>query len=154
MAAVTIKVYGLNRSSDAQLTVRLIDVAAEKRLWGSKTLSSNQVKAALNKGQNPFGETISSLTDYVEHSLQSLDKPDLDNAKIRQRADAVAREEAANPLPALVELRYYQLQGLLTPLQAELCYQRVTDFESAGLLANGAPEERRRVIERFLPRSK
>jgi hypothetical protein len=154
VAAVAVKISGLNRSMDAQLTVRLIDVATEKRLWGSKTLSSNQVKAAINKGQNPFGETISSLTDYLEHNLQSLDKPDLDNAKIRQRADAAAREETANSLPVLVEVRYYQLQGLLTPLQAELCYQRVVEIENASLLANGSAEERRRVIERLLPRSK
>ena len=152
VAVIVFKVY--NRGMDAQLTLRLIDVATEKRLWTSKQLNSNQVKAAINKGQNPFGETINSLTDYLEHHFQPLDKPDLDNVKIRQRADAVAREETASPLPALVELRYYQLQGLITPLQAETSYQRIVEIENASLLADGSAEERRRVIERFLPRAR
>lgn len=47
-----------------------------------------------------------------------------------------------------------QLQGLLTPLQAELGYQRLVELDGAGLLASGSEEERRRVIERFLPRSR
>jgi hypothetical protein len=154
IANVAFKVFGVNRTVDANLTVRLVDVATEKRLWASKMISSNQVKAARSRNQpDPSRDLVRGLSEYLETNFQLQDKPSLDSTKARLRAEAVAREEPTNPLPALVEVRYYQLKGLLTPLQAESCYQRLVDAENAGVLANGKAEERQRVIERFLPRT-
>jgi hypothetical protein len=154
IANVTFKVYGVNRTVDANLALRLVDVAGERAgfLWTSKTLSSNQVKAALNRGQDPTRDVIRSFTEYLEVNCHLQDKPALDAAKVRQRIESLVKQES-NPLPALVEVRYYQLKGALTPHQAEQYYQRLLDAESGSVLAGGSAEDRRRVIERFLPRS-
>ncbi len=140
IANVSFKIYGVNRTVDANLAMRLMDVATEKRLWSSKTLSSNQVKAALQRGQDPVKDLVRTLTEYVETHFHLQDRPALDAAKIRQRAEAMTREETVNPLPALLELRYYQRKGLLTGLQAEQAYQRVLDAASAPVMASGDPD--------------
>jgi hypothetical protein len=115
-------------------------------------LSSNQAKAAIAKGQDPSAELMKSLTDYLDKNMALKDKPDLDALKIRQRAETVAKEQG-NPLAALVEVRYYQLKGLLTPLQAEMCYRQLVDADHVEAMTNGTPEQRRKAIERFLPRT-
>ena len=151
VAAVSFKVTGINRNIDASLAVRIMDVATQKRLWSSPTLHSNAVKAAMRRGQDPGGELVSDFTEYLEKNFRFQEKPAIDKEEARRRAEALAREEPMNPLPALMEIRYYQHHELLTPIQAELFYQRLIGFDDAEAMATGNGQQRTRIIERFVP---
>jgi hypothetical protein len=149
VAVVTITLKG--RIIDATLSVRLIDVATEKRLWTGATLSSNQVKIAMARGQDPSSELIESLKEYLEKHLQLEAKPTLDKAKVRERLDKLVKDDGVNPLPMLFELRYYQQRGVLTAKEAEPYYKTLVGLEDAEAMASGTPEQRQRLITRYLP---
>ena len=151
VAAVSFKVTGINRNIDASLAVRIMDVNTQKRLWSSPTLHSNAVKAAMRRGQDPGGDLVEDFTEYVQKNFRLQEKPGIDKEEARRRAEELARQEPSNPLPALMEIRYYQHHELLTPIQAELCYQRLIGFDDAEAMATGNSEQRTSILERFVP---
>jgi hypothetical protein len=149
VAAVTISLRG--RSIDASLTVRLIDVATEQRLWTSPLLNSSRVKLAISRGQDPASEMVAGIKDYLDSKFEMTERPALDKAKVIERLDALVQDDGNNPLPLLFEVRYHQRHGMVTPAQAEAYYKTLVGLEDAAALATGTEEQRRSILERYVP---
>jgi hypothetical protein len=58
-----------------------------------------------------------------------------------------------NPLPALAEARMYHTRGLLQDNHLTIAYQKILAVDQLGTqLATGSEEEKKKIIEKWLPR--
>jgi hypothetical protein len=149
VAVVTISLRG--RIVDASLSVRLIDVATEKRLWTSPTLNSNQVKVAMARGQDPASEMLEEMKGYLESKFELIERPALDKEKVKQRLEKLVSDNTESPLPLLLETRFYQRQGAITVKEAEEYYRSLVGLEESAAMASGTEDQRRQIIQRYLP---
>jgi len=67
------------------------------------------------------------------------------------RVGELLKESHQNPLSVLAEIRMYNTRGLLQDAHLLLAYQRKTSDHSGTALATGTEEERKQVIEPWLP---
>lgn len=92
----------------------------------------------------------------LDQAMKFKEVPDLTDAKVaekvlKQAAKIVGNGGQENPLPVLLELRYYQALGALKPEDALPLVQKVVKDEAkAKTLVSGSVEERKKVLEGWL----
>ncbi len=135
------------------LTVKIYDVARDDELWSSRPLNSRRVQAALAGARsdgNPAQEFLESLGKYVKQNLRLQEMPALDAAVVARRAQSLAAQEHRDPLPALLELRYYAAEGLLDEPALQEHYATILGPQDGAALSAGDVEQRRQVVEALL----
>jgi hypothetical protein len=150
------------------ISLRLLDVATHKALWESRPLSDMKVQAAkqqasgskasgkkVAKGKDlgdPAGDLVDELLHYAQTNLKLADMPAITAEVAHKRADWLAEQGDSNPLPVLLELRYYQWKQLLTPEETAGFFAKILGDENGPKLANGSDQERLTAVARLLPR--
>ncbi|MDZ4778933.1 MAG: DUF1559 domain-containing protein [Planctomycetia bacterium] len=92
----------------------------------------------------------------TEEALEFKDVPDLTGEKVadkvlKQAAKMVGAGGQENPLPVLLELRYYQVIGALKPEDALPLVQKLLKDEArATTFVSGTPEERKSLLENWI----
>jgi hypothetical protein len=159
----------VNRAPEQSLlTLRLLDVASHKMLWESRPLSDSKVQAAKQQASggktsgkktaksknlgDPAGDLVEELLRYAQSDLKLADMPAITAEVAQKRADWLTEQESTNPLPALLELRYYQWKQLLTPEETAGYFTKILGDEKGPKLAKGSDQERLSVVSRLLPR--
>jgi hypothetical protein len=148
------------------ITLRLLDVATHKMLWESRPLSDLKVQAAKQQTSggktsgkkaakskelgDPAGDLVEELLHYAQTNLKLTEMPAITAEVAKKRAGWLADQEHSNPLPTLLELRYYQWKQLLTPEETAGFYAKILGDENGPKLANGSDQERLTVVGRLL----
>lgn len=125
-----------------------------KRLWTSRDLNSTQVQAAQHRpgAPDPLAELIAQAVAALQR-FHLTELPEIPREAAQRRAETLAASTMEQPLPALLELRYYQSRGLLDEQQLASLYERlVGNADDGSRLAGGAPEERLEIVRRWLPK--
>lgn len=151
--SVALHTGSLRGPPQTNLVVKVHDVARNQELWSSRPLNSRRVEAALagaRAGENPAQEFLEDLLKFVDENLHLAEMPELDPAVVARRAQALAARKHANPLPALVELRYYASKGLLDETALREHYKAILGPRDAAELTEGDLEQRRQVVEALL----
>jgi len=146
------------------MTPYLRDVATNKPLWGSnKTLNSRAVEAARKKGSDPLADSLEEVLAFVDDKVRLVEVPNIGRESVVRHAEASVKEFAEakdkpggvekprDPLPLLMELRYYQWKKLLTAEEVSGHYAKIVGADDGPPLATGTAIERRNVIQRWLP---
>ncbi len=152
--ALALRPGSLRGNVQTSLSMKAYDVAKNQEIWSSRDLSSRRVEAAIagdRADEDPARDFVDDVLKYVDESLQLADMPKLDPTVVARRAAALAAEEHADPLPALVELRYYLAKGLLDASALRAHYTAILGPQDGAELSAGNLEQRRQVVEGLLP---
>ena len=135
--------------------LRIFDVSKDRAIWTSKPLSNLRVaaaKAAGDGGADPAGEFVDRMLKYVDAQLKLVEMPSINHEAAVRRAESLVGQRFDDPLLTLMELRYYQSKGLLTPEELAEYYTKILGPGDGPLLATGTEAQRRLIVERWLPR--
>ena len=149
-------VMQVNVPNRIEMTMRLklVDVATGEALWSSKSLSNRKVATARQKGQDPLSELLDSLLTEIDDHYRLEAMPQMTAENVSGRVSSLlAGLEGLDPaarLPILVELRYYQAQGLLTPEAAADAYEQILGKPEARELATQDGPGRKSLVETWL----
>jgi hypothetical protein len=166
LGLTTIKPAVARAPEQSSITLRLLDVATHKMLWDSRPLSDTKVhsakqqasgakaagkKAAKSKDPgDPAGDLLDELLHYAQTNLKLIEMPAITAEVANKRAGWLADQEYSNPLPALLELRYYQWKQLLTAEETAGVYAKILGDQDGPKLAKGSDRERLTVVGRLL----
>jgi hypothetical protein len=89
---------------------------------------------------------------YAQSNLKLTEMPAITAEVAQKRAEWLSQDEYSNPLPALLELRYYQWKQLLTPEETAGFFTKILGDSNGPKLATGSDQERLTVVGRMLPR--
>lgn len=127
----------------ATLTARIVDVAAGTPGWQSEPLR-NRNQSLLEQDAAEWAND--NLSQIDEFKLAPL--PALDEKQTEKRMDELEKKKIANPMSALLEVRYYQIKGLIPIDRASAFYAQVLG-EPGKLLASDDAGERKQALEKL-----
>jgi hypothetical protein len=90
------------------------------------------------------------LFDFVDDQLAVKEMPELTPEVVRQRGEALAEGQYSNPLPVLLELRYYEFKKLLKPEEISAFFAKIVGADEGPRLATGPIEQRKEVVQRWI----
>jgi hypothetical protein len=158
VAAVAAKIARVRGNAQVQstLTLRVIDVVRNETLWSSKPVNST----AAEKEQPAEGQAtqapafargvLRELFDFMEENLALVDMPKLTPEVVRERGASLAAAQYVNPLPTLLELRYYEFNKLLKPEENSALFAKIVGADEGPRLATGPIEQRKEIVQRWL----
>lgn len=163
VAAISAKIARTKKNLEGQIqstiTLRVVDVMRNETLWTSKPVSST---AAEKEQPAADGQTVTpafargllrELFDFLDAELALVDMPKLTVEVVRERGTTLAAAQYVNPLPVLLELRYYEFRKLLTPEEDSGFFAKIVGPDEGPRLATGPIEQRKEVVQRWLGRA-
>ncbi len=166
LGLTTIKPAVARAPEQSSITLRLLDVATHKMLWDSRPLSDAKIHAAKQQASggkasgkkaakskdpgDPAGNLLDELLHYAQTNLKLTEMPAITAEVAKKRAGWLSDQDYPNPLPALLELRYYQWKQLLTPEEMAGAYAKILGDQDGPKLAKGSDQERLTVVGRLL----
>ena len=138
--------------SQSTIVLHLIDVAKDAKLWTSKPLNNVKVAAAQQSGKEggPAADLLDDAAKCIDKQLQLVEMPKIGAEAAQRRAASLAAEKQTNPLPALVELRYYETKKLITSEQFAAHAVKIAGPGTGRRLVAGNEDDRLKVLEQWL----
>lgn len=136
--------------------IQLYNVADGKKTFTGGRLNNLAVQAERAKdtpsrGGDSVDKEIEKLFKEIDTNWRLASLPALQPDHVLVRIGDLLKESHQNPLPVLAEIRMYHTRGLLQDNHLLLAYQRKTNDQSGTMLATGTEEERKQVIQPWLP---
>jgi len=134
------------------IQIHIYDVASDTELWKSRELSSAKVVMAARgvKGGGTTGDLATDVLRYIDRHFVLEKMPEITEEMMQERLAELAEKKPHNPLPALMELRYYEMIKLLTPHQFLEQALKIIEIEDARCLTGNDSAQQKEVIERWL----
>jgi hypothetical protein len=140
-------------NNDVELV--LLDVAKGKELYNSGTL--NNMKVQKDREQNKedgVEKEVKKIFDFIDKDLTLTNLPAALTPEI-VKTNRVEKQLLAgtidDPLSVLTEIRFYHRNKLLSDADALAAIGKVAGEANAKTLLEGTEEDRKKVIERWLP---
>lgn len=133
--------------------LKILDPIPEHEdIFISRPIDNIKVAQAMSSrsSDDPIAELVEKVTQSMDNVVLT-DMPALTPELVAKRAEHLAATATENPLPSLMELRYYEWKGLIKPEQLSAAYTRLVG-EDGAKLATGTEDERRKIVERWLPK--
>jgi hypothetical protein len=145
---LSLKAGGLSGRVDRVLRVRLLDAASKKALFSSEPLSSRQLMMAQQQGQDLAVGLVEDVLRAVDGQFTLKPMPEMRPEHVTRRVSSLldSHERGEDPWPLLIELRYYQVRGLLGEAAAGTAFERVVGDGRGEALATGTEAQRRTVL--------
>ena len=148
------------RSGPAQavLEIHIVDICKGGDDWPAKpTVNHVRVMAAQqstgkekDKPENPLPALLKAIQLHIDRQCKLEEMPALEHEAVLKRAAALVAMKAKNPLPALLELRYYQWKKALSDQEFAEYAAKIAGAEDSRRLATGTDSERRQVVDQWL----
>ncbi len=138
-----------------ETSISLYETATQKKLHGTKKFNNIKVQTDRQEGKDDgVDKELDRLFEAVDSGLKMVDLPTALNTEIvaRRLADQVSKK-SDNPLPILVEAQMFQRKGLLDEAALFRAYEEILGVDFGRLLATGTEEEKKRVLEQWLPKT-
>ena len=138
------------------LIMEIVDVGKDEVLWTSEPVTGvgGDDSLAMDSRNETCHTMVDTILEYFDGRLILTAMPALKPEIVKRRAEALASAENADPLPALAELRYYELKKLLTPQQLSGYFAKLVGAEDGPQLATGLETARREVLAKLRHRGK
>ena len=146
--------------TDVVAKTQLYDVAggaslgALPVLYSRRATSGRTGRAPLDVYNQAIENHLQSLVKIVDTKLRVSAPPNLDAADAARRAAKLAAAQNRERLPALVELHYYRLSGLLKTADVMPHYTKLVGGASAGKLASADAAGRLAALAPLLPQER
>ena len=132
-----------------ELQIHVLRVSDGKSLWHSDVLTDRKLKAERRKGKDPAADLVAAAFTFIDKELRLTNMPDVKPDSARKRAAKVSADLGIEPMTAVIEIRYYQVQGLLTADEAREAYEKKLGKAAAEALATGDESDREQVLATF-----
>jgi len=149
IAAVAAKA-GRQGTPQTILVLRILDVVKNKELYASKPLSSLRVSDNPD-GVDPVAKFTDEAMSFIDENFRLREMPDISRPAALRRAKSLVAGKHGNPLPVMMELRYYEWKKLLTTEELAGHYGQLIGQADGQRLATGSELERLQVVSRWLP---
>jgi hypothetical protein len=139
-------------------TIFLYSPAQTKELYDSAPLNNIQVQIARaeQKGDTDLVDAVvTKLFETIDSKYKLGDLPPAKQTPeaVLDRLRTLIGATHENPLPVLAEARMYHTRGLLQDSHLTIAYQKILAVDQLGTqLATGSEEEKKKVIEKWLPK--
>ncbi|MCR4414950.1 MAG: hypothetical protein NUV77_21235, partial [Thermoguttaceae bacterium] len=135
------------RRAENSVRLRFVDVASGKGLWASEAVMAGS--PLFRKGGAAVEQAIAAAVKRIDTDLCLADMPELTAEQVKARLAALGLPGAkpADPLAALVELRYYQAAKLLSADEVTELYDAVLGAGKGRTLATGDRAARRALLQ-------
>lgn len=135
------------RRFDKVLRIKLIDASGKTPVWISPSMTGQR---AAEKPQGVV-EWVNDILTKAEDTYGIAPFPSLTAEAATKRVETLASQpRASDPLPLLIEVRYYEAKGLLPRERALAVYERHFGAEGAKLFSEGTEGQRRRIVDSLL----
>lgn len=133
------------------MIVQLYDVAKGDMIWESKSISNSKLQTARRQNKNLAADFAGEVLDVIDKKIALHDLPKLSPKLVQERLKAIRLRSVPDELAALVELRYYQLAGLITREQAEAEVAELLSADGATAFCSDDAEARSKLVESLVP---
>ena len=150
----------IRRTGQVSTTTKILiyNVADGKKTFETKKpLNNIQVQItrsqANRQGADPVDQAMEKLFEHVDATWRLGPLPSLQPEHVLSRIGMLLNETHENPLALLAEVRMYHTRGLLQDNHFLLACQRLVHNEQLGTtLATGTEEEKKQVLDPWLPK--
>jgi hypothetical protein len=134
--------------------LRLFDVAQDKQLAGTRLMNNYKIQVAREKDEDD--ETVKLEVENVfkvaDEHFRCIEVPgQIQPSHAAGHASKLAARTYENPLRALAEMRYWHSRKLLSDDQLVKSFTGIVGAEGGTKLAQGSADERKAVVEKWLP---
>jgi hypothetical protein len=136
--------------------VVLLDPIKNTELF--KTGSLNNIKVQKDREQSKedsVEKEVKKLFEYIDKDLTVTELPGAltpEIVKTRRVDNQLLAGSIDDPMAVLAEIRFYQRNKLLSDADAEAAIAKVAGDASAKTLLEGKEEDRKKVVEKWLPK--
>jgi hypothetical protein len=133
----------------------LVDPVKGKELFNSATL--NNIKVQKDREQNKddgVEKEVKKMFEYIDQDLTVTSLPSILTPEIVKNSRVQGKlltGEIVDPLAVLTEIRFYNRNKLLADDDMAAAFVKVAGAEDAKTLLEGSEEERKKVVEKWLP---
>jgi hypothetical protein len=120
-------------------------------IWESKSMSNAKLLAAARQNKNLAAAFAGEVLGEIDQKIVLQDMPKLSAKQIQDRLTAIRARSVPDELAALVEVRYYQLSGLITREQAEAEVAELLSADGASVSCSDDADARRNLVETWVP---
>jgi hypothetical protein len=134
------------------IQIHIYDVAADTEVWKSREVGSGKLVLAANgvKGVGATGDLAAEVLRAIDKQFALQKMPEITEDILQERLAALAEQKTQNPLPALMELRYYEMMKLITPDQFLQQAMKIVELEDARCLTSNDAAQQKKVMDRWL----
>ncbi|MGE0756697.1 MAG: hypothetical protein AB7O38_06740 [Pirellulaceae bacterium] len=160
LALVNVKIT-INRANLIinETVIEFYDVSKPtKPLFKSRDeLTNTKVELARQKNQDDgVDKAVQSHFEYIDKNLVVMALPDFPPDAVKNsRLPALLQSKPENVIPLLAELRFYHRSKLLSDEDTQAAVKQLlgNDESAATTLLTGSEDDRKKVLEKWLPRS-
>jgi len=137
-----------------QTSIQVIDVLRGEKLYETAPLVNLRVEIVREDQpkDDPVEVEIEKLLKFLDEKYALGPLPEhMEPKHAAGRVQKLAAERTSNPLPALVEMRFYHKRELLSREQLLAGYQALIGEQAAAKLLDGSESERIAALSRWLP---
>jgi hypothetical protein len=135
---------------ETSIRVKILDVWKNEVAWNSSTITTKSIKVVDRDVTNSIKALVSDTVDHLTGYYALEKMPSLTPEVVRSRAEYLGRQQYANPLPALLELRYYETQKLLTPEEAGKSFVGILGEVNGRRWNAGNVSDRLQILRRYM----
>jgi hypothetical protein len=126
----------------AIVSARIVDLTGGSGQWSSDSLSNKKKGSAEHDAAEWADDSFEQIDQF---KLQPV--PDLDEKQIDKRVSDLEKKKPTNPLPNLLEVRYYLVKGLISQERAEAYFTQVLG-EQGKLLTSDDAKDRKHALDK------
>ena len=115
-----------------------------------RIMAAQQATTGKDKQENPLPALLKTIQMHMDRQTKLEDMPTIEHEALLKRAAALVAMKAKNPLPALLELRYYQWKKALSDQEFADYAAKLAGADDSHRLATGTDAERKQVVDQWL----
>ena len=115
-----------------------------------RIMAAQQATTGKDKQENPLPALLKTIQMHIDRQTKLEDMPTLEHEALLKRAATLVAMKAKNPLPALLELRYYQWKKALSDQEFADYAAKLAGADDSHRLATGTDAERKQVVDQWL----
>jgi hypothetical protein len=134
--------------------LRLFDVAKDEQLAGTRLLNNYKIQVARQKDEDDdtVAIEIERFFATADEHFRCIDLPEqIQSHHVVGHASRLQPRQEENPLETLAEIRYWHWKKLLPDDQLAVNFGRIVGTENGTKLAQGSADERKAIIDKWLP---
>lgn len=141
-------------STKSKTQARLINVKSGEVLKVSKTLTNTSVAKARESGaeDDPVEVALDQIfKEMSDQDYKAVDMPEIEAQYIKQRVNELVDSKPDNPLPQMVEIKFYHVNGTISRDEFITAIEGMIGPDNAKKLIDGDIDDRESAIAQWMP---
>lgn len=132
--------------TDSIMQVEISDVKNRQAAWSSSDISRRELETAQKEGRDPVTNFVANVFQQIDQNYRLQPMPNITAPIAARRAASLVSKSTRDWRPVLMELRYYQTQGLLPAPEAAAHYEKILGAANGKALLDGDIDARQKAL--------